>query len=261
MMRTTGAPATSRVSAMRVPHIRLVLVLAAVALVAFSIPQIRRPISRFLSFSGPNARDHADNRLPQINAALDATRPGFVFLAGDSHAELLGDGDFCGLPVVNGGSHGASTQLYTWLLGNFTFKAQPSKAILIIGTNDIFAKSRPMEPRNLAEKIGRIEAIAKTLAKISPQLTMTTLPPIPAETARILDPVALKAFSQEQKRLCEQLPACQFVDPYEDLRETDNFSLARPDATSDGLHIADYGHVRRNLEEAMCPAAVVTSRP
>lgn len=245
---------------MRMPSLRLVLALAAVALVAFSIPQIRRPISRFLSFSGPNARDHADDRLPQINAALSKAQPGFVFLSGDSHAELMGDGIFCGLPVVNGGSHGASTQLYTWLLGNFEFKARPSRAILIIGTNDIFTKSQPMEPRNLAEKVGRIEAIAKTLGKISPQLVMTPLPPIPADTAKILNAEALKALSDEQKRLCSQLPACQFVDPYKDLRE-DSFSLARPGATSDGLHIADYGKVRRVLEEAVCPAPAVTSRP
>ena len=245
---------------MRMPPILLALAVAAAALVTFSIPQIRKPVSRFLSITGPNAGDHADIRLPQINAALSAAQPGFLFLTGDSHAELMGTEPLCGVPVVNGGSHGANTRLYTQLLGDFEFKAPPSTVVLIVGTNDIFIKNRPMEQRNLAENVRRIDAIAKTLSKISPRLVMTTLPPIPPETAQILDPAALEALSQAQKRICEQLPACQFVDPYKDMQDGANFSLARSGATSDGLHIADYGKVRRVLEEAACPA-IMTSRP
>lgn len=246
---------------MRMPPLSLVLALAAATLAAFSIPQIRKPVSRFLSITGPNAGDHADVRLPQINAALSAAQPGFLFLTGDSHAELMGGEPLCGLPVVNGGSHGANTRLYAQLLGDFEFKALPSTVVLIVGTNDIFIKNQPMEPRNLADNVKRIDTIAKTLSKISPRLVMTTLPPIPPETTQILDTAALEALSQAQKRICEQLPACRFVDPYKDMREGANFSLARAGATSDGLHIADYGKVRRVLEEAVCPASVVTSRP
>ncbi len=155
---------------------------AAVVLIGASILQIRKPISRFLSLSGPNAGDRADNRLrrstrPRPPARASSCSPG------DSHAERMGDGAFCGAPVVNGGSHGANTQLCTWLLGNLEFKARPSRAILIVGANDIFTKSRSMEPRNLAEKSARIDAIAKTLGEISPQLVMTPLPPIPRATA------------------------------------------------------------------------------
>ena len=35
------------------------------------------------------AREHLDRRLPEIRAALAEAKPGFVFLAGNSHAEIV----------------------------------------------------------------------------------------------------------------------------------------------------------------------------
>ena len=233
-----------------------VVVLTGLAILA--IPQVRKSLSRFLSVTGPNAGDHADARLPKINAALSAAKPGFIFLAGDSHAELLGEATLCGLPVVNGGSHGANAKVYVSLLNALDFKATPAAVVLLIGTNDIFVKNQPAEPRNLAEKIARVDTIAKSLTKISPQLVMTPLPPIAPRTTRILDLTALVALSQEQKWLCEQNPACQFVDPFRDMRDR-VFGLARSGATADGLHSSDYGKVRQALEAAICPPPIVTS--
>ena len=236
----------------------LASVVALGGLAVLGIPQIRKPISRFVSVTGPNAGDHADARLPKINASLSAAKAGFVFLAGDSHAELMGETTLCGLPVVNGGSHGANAKVYASLLTGLDFKTQPSAAVLLLGTNDIFAKNQPAEPRNLAEKIARIDAIAKSLTKLSPQLVMTPLPPISSQATQILDLTALVALSQEQKWVCEQNPACQFVDPFRDMRDK-VFGLARSGATADGLHSSDYGKVRQALEAAICPPSILTS--
>lgn len=35
------------------------------------------------------AREHLDRRLPEIRVALAEAKPGFVFLAGTSHAEIV----------------------------------------------------------------------------------------------------------------------------------------------------------------------------
>jgi len=245
---------------MPVPTRFALAAIAAAVLVVLSTPQIRKPISRFLSFSGPTAEDHADERLPKINLALAAAKPGFVFLAGDSHAELMGDDPLCGSPIVNGGSTGANAKRYSSLLSDFDFKARPGKIVLIIGTNDAFIKNRPMEPRNLAEKVARIGSIVETLTKISSHLVMTPLPPILPESTRVLEVEALTALSQKQKDLCERTVGCQFIDPYREMRG-ESFGLALPGAVKeDGFHSADYGKVRKALEQAMCPDPVVTSK-
>ena len=116
-----------------------------------------------------------------------------------------------------------------------------------------------MEPRNLAEKVARIGSIVEILTKISSQLVMTPLPPILPESTRMLELEALTALSQKQKELCERTIGCQFIDPYKEMRG-ESFGLALPDAVKDGFHSADYGKVRKALEQAMCPDPVVTSQ-
>ncbi len=232
--------------------------LLAAILVAVCIHQFRRPISRLLSISGQSASDYAADRLLQINAALASAKPGFIFLTGDSHAELLGNESICGQPVVNGGSHGAGISRYRDLLAGLDFRQRPSATVLILGTNDIFLKNKLSRPENFAARVEPLGTIMKTLNRVSSRLVMTPLPPIPEETARILDLVALKTLSDELQQRCEKKSSCDFVDPFEETR-TDTFGLSRPGAIADGLHLSDYGKVREAIERHICPVPIVVS--
>lgn len=211
-----------------------------------------------LVHGAPSAGDHARTLIPGINEALARAPAGFVFIAGDSHAALMGGAPLCGRPVVNGGAGGANAKVYAGLARELTFRARPSATVLVIGTNDLLLKNRPSLPANLAWRVNQAETVVNLLAARGGRLVMTMVPPVSERVARKFDLVALETLSGELRRLCEEVRDCHFTDLFADARST-ALGIARPGALADDLHLAGYETARRGAEALICPVGALSA--
>ncbi|WP_375464896.1 SGNH/GDSL hydrolase family protein [uncultured Methylobacterium sp.] len=210
-------------------------------------------LGRMLAAPSLNARLYAQNRLIAVQVHLDEAPPDYVFLAGDSQAELQPPAQRpCGLELVNGGVSGASATVYADLVETLAFRVRPRAMMLTIGTNDILAKGRPRE----AAAAGRFEAAATRiigrLMSATDRLVVTALPPIGRTLDGRLDPLAVADYSERLRGLCRRL-GCRFADPFADIRDGTT-GFATPGALRDGLHLSAYRPALRALEPALCAA-------
>ncbi len=200
----------------------------------------------------PNdARHYAEGRRAAVQQHLDEAASDYVFLAGDSQAELQPPAQRpCGLELVNGGSAGANAALYADVLDGLRFRVRPRAAVLAIGTNDLIAKNGPRTPRALARFDGNAERIVRRLRAESDQVVVLAVPPIGRSLADRLDAEAVAVHSEHLRALCARL-GCRFADPYAPLRDGAS-GFARPGAMSNGLHVARYRPVMQALLPALC---------
>jgi len=206
-----------------------------------------------------DARLYAQNRLIAVQVHLDAAPAEYVFLAGDSQAELQSPSERpCGREIVNGGVSGATAAVYADLLRSLRFPVRPRAAVLTIGTNDLLRKNDPLSADASARFEKAAGAIVATLKAAADEVVVTALPPVGRELDRWLEPAAVGRYSARLKALCERL-GCRFADPFEALRDGDT-GFAKPGAMRDGLHLSAYRPVMRALEPALCPT-LPPSRP
>lgn len=195
---------------------------------------------------------YADQRLPLINSQLSEAKPGFIFLAGDSHAELLNTTyRLCGKELVNGGVSGAKAELYRDLVGRLAFKAAPGAVVLSIGTNNLLRKKKPLADAPTREFE---ENVARTVAgfrKKTSRVIVLAVPPIGMELKDKFEIGAVNAYSQALRKACERA-GCEVVDPYDFAREGDG-NTARAQATRDGIHLSSYRAVHVRMEQLLCP--------
>jgi len=195
---------------------------------------------------------YALQAVPVVNGRLFEAQTGYVFLAGDSHAELVNPTyRLCGREIVNGGVSGAGAELYRDLLTRIAFRRPPDVAVLTIGTNDILRKKDPLSPARIAAFESNVAQILKALPTRKQRVFVTPLPPVGRELAEIVQIEAVAAYSDRLRRLCEQ-ERCVFVDPFSSSREEDG-STARPGAMRDGLHLASYRDAYARLADEICP--------
>jgi lysophospholipase L1-like esterase len=195
---------------------------------------------------------YALQAIPVVNGRLFEARPGYVFLAGDSHAELVNPTyRLCGREIVNGGVSGAGAELYRDLLKRIEFRRPPDVAVLTIGTNDILRKKDPLSPARIAAFESNVAQILKALPTQMQRVFVTPLPPVGRELAGKVQIEAVAAYSDRLRKLCEQ-ERCIFVDPFRSSREDDG-STARPGAMRDGLHLASYRDAYTRLAGEICP--------
>jgi lysophospholipase L1-like esterase len=201
---------------------------------------------------GLSSEVYAEQRLPLINAALDEAKPGFIYLAGDSHAEYAGSAyRLCGREVVNGGVSGAKAELYRDLAPRLAFAAAPDAIVLTIGTNNLLRKKDPLSAAPLAEFESNVARTLETLGKTTKRLIVTAVPPIGAEFGKGFEIPAVAAYSERLRNLCRK-SGCLFVDPFAESREQDG-STARPGAMRDGVHMKSYRGVHERLGSLICP--------
>ena len=207
----------------------------------------------FLHKPAINARLYAQNRLIAVQVHLDEAPSDYVFLAGDSQAELQPPAQRpCGLEVVNGGVSGSSAAVYADLVETLTFPGRPRAAVLSIGTNDLMLKNHPLDPKGAAQFEASATRIVRRLLKVTDHLVVTALPPVGRNLERYLEPRAVGAYSEQLRTLCERL-GCRFADPFAELRDGSS-GFAKPGAMRDGLHLAAYRPALRALAPALCSA-------
>lgn len=213
-------------------------------------PELRGRTWRIV-FGGPNAIDHANERLPVINAELAAATGGFIMTAGDSHANRFGRLALCHLPMVNAGVDGAGARVYARVTDSLAAGKHAAAIVLTIGTNDLLAKNKPSNPDRMARLAAQDRAIIAKLAARTDRLVVTAIPPVAERVAGIFDLEALEELSRELQKACRSTSRCAFIDPFRPLRSV-RFGLAQPAALHDDLHLADYAEAARRLEPMLC---------
>lgn len=198
-----------------------------------------------------SARAYAQSRLVAVQVHLDEAPADYVFLAGDSHAELQPTAQRpCGVELVNGGVSGSSAAVYADLLPALAFRTRPRAAILTIGTNDVLAKNRPRAPEPAGQFEAAADRIVRRLMKETDRVVVTALPPIGRALGDRLDAEAVPAYSTRLRDLCARL-GCQFADPFAAIRDGAG-GFAKPGAMRDELHLAAYRPALRALEPMLC---------
>ena len=193
---------------------------------------------------------YAQNRIVAIQVHLDEARPGYVLIAGDSHAELQSGAErVCGAETVSAGISGATARGYADLLARLTFPTRPSAAVLTIGTNDIARKRDPTDAGAAAFEAAVLGLVAR-LKALADTVVVTAVPPIGPEAAVRLDAAAVGDYSARIRALCQRA-GCTYADPFAELRAGDT-GFARAGALRDGLHLARYRPVLRALAPALC---------
>lgn len=195
------------------------------------------------------ARVYRRGRVSTIRAALSAGGAEFVFLAGDSHAELMGSPDLAGSRTVNGGIGGVTAPVYAAELDRLAFAAPASLAILFIGSNDIAEIHGPLSARGCGRFARGVTAILDGLDGRARQVWIAALPPIRPTPAY---PQVVGAVPVYNTILATIAAArgCAFVDPFGPLRDGEG-GWALPGATSDGTHLADYRPVAAALSASL----------
>jgi lysophospholipase L1-like esterase len=202
-----------------------------------------------------SSETYAGERLPLINAHLDEARKGFIFLAGDSHAELFNETyRLCGREIVNGGVSGAKSDLYRDFAPRLEFRSRPEAIVLTIGTNNLTRKRDPLAPSSQSAYERDVSQIVATFRKLAPRVIVTAVPPISSFRDSFEIP-AVAAYSEKLRTLCAR-EGCEFVDPYDSARERDG-STAQPGTMRDGVHLASYRAVQARLGEILCPGGTL----
>ena len=208
-------------------------------------------IGRTLATAPVNVRAYALGRLTAVQVHLGEAPPAYVFLAGDSHAELQTPAQRpCGLELVNGGVSGATAPVYADLVATLRFPVRPRAAVLTIGTNDILAKNDPRDPAAAARYEAAATRIIRQLMGTADRLVVTALPPIGRELAGRLDPLAVADYSDRLKALCARL-GCRFADPFGAIRDGTT-GFAKPNTMRDGLHLSAYRPALAALAPDLC---------
>lgn len=188
---------------------------------------------------------HLARRLPEIRAALDAAKPGFAFVAGNSHAELLGDALARRIPVVNGGIGGASARLYARQVDALRFRVPAGVAVLMLGTNDILRRAAPRSAVTLAGFEAAATRILGWLRANAETVLVAAVPPLGPEAEAERDPLAVAAYSTALRHLCERT-GCEFFDPFAEFRDGGPGLTTRA-APPDGVHLRDYDGLAASL--------------
>lgn len=195
--------------------------------------------------------DHLARRLPEIQRQLDIARPEFVFLAGNSHAELVGDALGRHRPVVNGGIGATSARGYALQHDRLTFRSRAGAAVLFLGTNDIMRGGRPDLPATHAKFAAFVRRSVTWLQAHADQVLVAAVPPIGAAATDLRDPAAVAVYSVNLAALCDRQD-CRFIDPFAALRDGPG-GLSTQLEPADGVHLRDYAALAAALVPDLTP--------
>lgn len=208
-------------------------------------------LGRGLHGPAMDARLYGQGRHVAVQQHLDEAPAGFVFLAGDSQAELQSPAQRpCGLELVNGGVSGANAAAYADFLESLRFPHRARAAVLAIGTNDLIAKNHPSLAAQQARFESAGERILTVLMRHADRVVVAALPPIGRELDGRLDAGAIDPFTERLRAVCARL-GCRVSDPYAALRDG-RTGFAKPGAMGNGLHLAAYRPVLALLDSTLC---------
>lgn len=176
---------------------------------------------------------------------VDYTRENIVFI-GDSITEFYNMDTFYGdLPVINSGKSGNKTDDIYGGLEEKVYVYNPTKVILMIGTNDLSYRSNEYIVNRIKQSIKEINKNRKHakvyLESIYPVNNKTDNDVVidwmvgTRENSRIME------INKSLKSLCvDKVVKCEYINMYDEL--TDEEGNLKLDYTIDGLHISPEGY-------------------
>lgn len=191
------------------------------------------------------ARAYRSQRVSTIRAALAACGEAGAFLAGDSHAELLGTPDLVGGATVNGGIGGTTAPVYAAELARLPVAGRADLAVLFIGSNDIAAVHGPLAARSVGRFACGVCAILDELAPRAAVIWVAAIPPIRPGPVYPQVVEAVPVYNTVLSAIAAAR-GHPFVDPFAPLRDGEG-GWARPGVTADGTHLSDYRPVAEAL--------------
>lgn len=196
-------------------------------------------IGRF-SATGPSYRDE---RLLQIKTELRQVEGDYLLALGDSHIARWHAREFCGLPLVNGGVHGATTRDTGDMLEELALPRPPRAIILSVGTNDANRKRFREPPEAVARFRQTFRPLLRQLSRRTDLVVVATLPRIDAQAAPGFSQEVATDIAATAEAACGQQKPCRLA-----ARFGDGIAMM------DGLHLADYERAYRDVEPGICAA-------
>lgn len=189
----------------------------------------------------PSAKEAAKKALPAMAAELARAPKEFVLLAGDSHAAALR------LPcdTVNVAVSGLKVGDVRAHLSELPAPVEPSAVLLVVGTNDVLRKHRPLNRTD--EWIAQVRQIIGRFRNV----VVTAIPPVGSELVALFDPDAIHVYSHRLENMCAQ-EGCLYLDPWKATRSR-LFGEAKRGAMADSLHLADYNGPGQIIADVLCP--------
>ncbi len=213
------------------------LLLVPLALIGGSLAGLA--IGRF-STAPPSYRDQ---RLVQIRADLRQVEGDYLLALGDSHVARWHAHEFCGLPLVNGGMHGATTRDTRELVDQLALPRPPLAIILSVGTNDANRKRFREPPEAVARFRQAFRGLLRDLSGRAGLVVIATLPRLEERKAPAFSGEVALQIAASAETACREEGSCRLAAGF-----GDGIALA------DGLHLADYERAYRAAEPNICAA-------
>lgn len=224
-----GASPGSRLAAL--------LVLVPLALLGGSLAGFA--IGRF-STAAPSYREL---RLVQIRNDLRHVEGDYLLAIGDSHVARWHAREFCGLPLVNGGLHGATARDTRELLDALTLPRPPRAIILSVGTNDANRKRFREPPEAVVRFSQAVRVLLRQLSGRADLVVVARPPRLDARQVPAFSEEAALEIAGAAEAACRQQGSCMLAAGF-----GDGIPLM------DGLHLADYERAYREAEPRICAA-------
>jgi hypothetical protein len=189
------------------------------------------------------APSYRDQRLVEIRADLRQVGGDYLLALGDSHVARWHVQEFCGLPLVNGGLHGATTRDTLELLNDLALPHPPRAIILAVGTNDANRKRFREPPEAVIRFRHTFRALLRQVVGKSELVLVATLPRIEPSQNAVFSAQAATDIAASAEAACRTETSC---------RVADRFGRGVP--MMDGLHLADYERAYRDIAPAICGA-------
>ena len=208
-------------------------ILILIISIIFNINLLSRNSS--LESSLENLKDEYENEIDTLKTEYT----NYLFL-GDSITDFYDlDKYYEGLPVVNSGISGNTTEDILSNMDSRVYNYNPSKVFLLIGTNDL------LRDKSVEEITENIEIIVNNIRKNEPQteIYIESIYPVNYELDKSMvgdrSNEDIKQINENLKKYCQKND-CTYIDTYNILIDEDgNFS---EEYTDDGLHPNDKGY-------------------
>lgn len=181
-------------------------------------------------------------RLDAITAALAGVEGNYVLAIGDSHILRWKVQELCGLPLINAGIDGATSEDIASLLEALDLPRPPRAVVVTIGTNDTYRKRAATAEMAVARFQAGFDEVLGALASRSHPILVNAPPPLDEQRDPRFWAEAIAPIGAAAAAACRGASRCRFQTP---------FGPATPLA-ADGVHLRDYDAAYGSVEAAAC---------
>lgn len=195
-------------------------------------------------------------RVKTIQSQLDQVEGDYLIAMGDSHAERLYLPELCGVPVLNAGMSGATVGQVSDLAARLVPHRPAKQLLLIVGTNDIWARRHPDRPEALEAFRASLRQLVDRLDHWADKITLIAIPPVANWQEAEFPRSAAKRFDAAMRETCEA-GRCHVLDIFD--AAASPAGAAQPGIDPDGIHLANYARYVRAAEPRLCDGAAAAS--